>query len=51
MTSLTEAPAGTWVPVPGRLGTHDRFAIEAATVSLQSEGFLELDAGLMRLRP
>ena len=51
IASLADAPAGTWVPVPGRLGAHDRDAIEAATLCLQGEGFLELDGGLMRVRP
>ncbi len=50
IASLTGAPEETWVPLPDRLGAHDREAIVAATAGLEREGFLELRDGCARLR-
>ena len=42
VAAATEAPAGAWVPLPDRLGVHDRDAIRAAARGLEREGFVEL---------
>jgi A/G-specific adenine glycosylase len=51
VASLTGAPGDMWLPLPDRLGTHDREAIVAAARSLEREGFLELFDGHARVRP
>jgi len=51
VASLTAAPAGTWLPLPDRLGGHDADAIGAAARGLEGEGFLELRGGEARVRP
>ena len=51
VASLTDAPADAWVPLPDRLGTHDRAAIVAAAEGLEREGFLELRDGHARVMP
>jgi A/G-specific adenine glycosylase len=50
IASLTDAPADAWVPLPDRLGTHDRAAIMAAAEGLEREGFLVLLNGHARVR-
>ncbi len=50
VAALTAAPAGTWVPLPERLGPHDTDAIGAAARGLEREGFLDLRAGEARVR-
>ena len=44
------APAGEWVTLPDRLGAHDGDAVARAARHLESEGFLDLDSGLARVR-
>ena len=51
VASLTDAPPDAWVPLPDRLGTHDRAAIRAAAEGLERDGFLELLDGHARVRP
>jgi A/G-specific adenine glycosylase len=51
VTMLTGHPAGAWVELPDRLGTHDAAAIGAAAQDLEREGFLELRKRRARLRP
>ncbi len=51
VAAVTEAPAGTWVRLPERLGHHDGNAIGLAARGLEREGFLDLDAGMARVRP
>ena len=51
VAAVTEAPAGTWVPLPERLGDHDADAISLAARSLEREGFLDLRGGEARVRP
>jgi len=51
IAAVTAAPAGTWVPLPERLGHHDAVAITSAARSLEREGFLDLNAGAARARP
>lgn len=48
---LTDVPAGTWLPLPDAVGTHDRHAVAEAAAALEREGFVELDGGRLRLRP
>jgi hypothetical protein len=50
VASLTDGPAGTWRPLPDRLGIHDREAILDAASDLAREGFLELHEGRVRVR-
>jgi A/G-specific adenine glycosylase len=50
VAAVTEAPAGTWVPLPERLGEHDADAISLAARGLEREGFLDLRAGEARVR-
>ena len=50
VAAVTEAPPGTWVPLPERLGEHDTDAITLAARSLEREGFLDLRAGEARVR-
>jgi A/G-specific adenine glycosylase len=50
VAALTAAPAGTWLPLPERLGRHDADAIGAAVRGLEREGFLDLRAGEARVR-
>jgi A/G-specific adenine glycosylase len=50
VAALTATPAGTWVPLPERLGHHDAEAIGAAARGLEREGFLDLRAGEVRMR-
>ncbi len=51
VASFTGAPEGAWLPLPHRLGSHDREAIIAAAAGLEREGFLELRDGRARVRP
>ncbi len=51
VAAVTAAPAGTWVPLPERLGHHDADAIGTAAQRLEREGFLDLEAGAARVRP
>jgi A/G-specific adenine glycosylase len=50
VATLTRVPAGDWVQLPERLGDHDADAIGAAARSLERDGFLDLQAGLARVR-
>ena len=50
VAALTAMPPGTWVPLPGHLGSHDAEAIDAAARALEREGFLDLQAGEARMR-
>lgn len=50
LAAVTAAPAGTWIPLPDRLGVHDAEAIAAAARALHREGFLDLRAGAARIR-
>ena len=50
VAAVTAAPAGEWVTLPDRLGDHDGDAIGLAARRLEREGFLDLDAGLARVR-
>lgn len=50
VAAVTAAPAGTWVPLPERLGNHDADAVAAAARGLEREGFLDLGAGSARVR-
>lgn len=47
---VTAASPGDWVPLPDRLGDHDREAIARAVRNLEREGFLEVHEGLARVR-
>jgi A/G-specific adenine glycosylase len=47
----TAVPDGAWVSLPEHLGVHDREAIRAAAIGLEREGFLELRADQLRVRP
>ena len=51
VAAVTEAPPGTWVPLPERLGEHDAEAISLAARGLEREGFFDLRAGEARVRP
>jgi A/G-specific adenine glycosylase len=50
VAAVTAAPAGEWVSLPDRLGHHDGAAIGAAARRLEREGFLDLQAGMARVR-
>ena len=50
VAAVTAAPAGSWVPLPARLGEHDADAIEAAARGLEREGFMDLRGGEARVR-
>ena len=50
LAAVTSVPAGTWVPLPDRLGLHDAAAISAAAHALDREGFLDVRAGAARVR-
>jgi A/G-specific adenine glycosylase len=50
VAAVTAAPAGTWVPLPERLGEHGTDAIGAAARGLEREGFLDLRPGAARVR-
>ncbi len=50
VAAVTAAPAGEWVTLPDRLGDHDGDAVALAARRLEREGFLDLDAGLARVR-
>lgn len=51
VAAVTDAPPGTWVPLPERLGEHDTDAISLAASSLEREGFIDLRGGEARVRP
>ncbi len=51
VATVTAAPAGTWVRLPERLGDHDGDAIGLAARGLEREGFLDVEAGMARVRP
>lgn len=50
VAAVTAAPDGGWVQIPERLGVHDRDSIRAAAIVLESEGFVELRDGELRVR-
>jgi A/G-specific adenine glycosylase len=50
LASIREAPPGTWVEAPERLGEHDRAAVLAALRGLERDGFIEVREGSARLR-
>jgi A/G-specific adenine glycosylase len=50
VAAVTAAPAGSWVPLPERLGHHDADAIGEAARRLEREGFLDLEGGEARAR-
>ena len=50
VAAISAAPAGTWVPLPERLGDHDADAIGAAALGLERDGFLDLRAWEARVR-
>jgi A/G-specific adenine glycosylase len=50
VAAATEAPADAWLPLPERLGVHDRDAIRAAARSLELEGFVDLRDDAVRVR-
>jgi A/G-specific adenine glycosylase len=50
VAAATGVVGGGWVPLPERLGVHDRNAIQAAATSLEREGFVELRDGEVRIR-
>ena len=50
VAALTAEPAGTWLPLPERLGHHDSDAIGAVARGLEREGFLDLRAREVRVR-
>lgn len=50
VAAVAEAPAGTWVALPERLGHHDANAIHVAARGLEREGFIDLLAGQARVR-
>jgi hypothetical protein len=50
LASVRDAPRGTWIPLPERLGVHEGDAVLAAVRALETEGFLEVRPGLARLR-
>ena len=50
VAAVAEAPAGTWVALPERLGHHDADAIHVAARGLEREGFIDLLAGQARVR-
>ena len=51
VATVAAAPAGTWVPLPERLGHHEADAISVAAQGLEREGFLDLRPGAARVRP
>jgi A/G-specific adenine glycosylase len=50
VATATAAPTGVWLPLPDRLGVHDREAIRAAATSLEREGFVEIRDDAVRIR-
>jgi A/G-specific adenine glycosylase len=50
VAAVTAAAPGEWIRLPDRLGEHDRTAIGAAARRLEREGFLDLQAGMARVR-
>ena len=50
VAAVTAAEPGEWVRLPDRLGEHDGAAIGLAARRLESEGFLDLQAGMARVR-
>jgi hypothetical protein len=50
VAAVTEAPAGSWVPLPERMGEHDAEAIVGAARGLERDGFLDLHEGEARVR-
>lgn len=50
VAAVTAAPAGSWVPLPERLGDHDADAIGIAARGLEREGFMDLRGGEARVR-
>lgn len=47
---LTEAPAGTWVELPRKLGEHDADAVAMAALGLERDGIFELSERSARIR-
>jgi len=50
VAATTQAPADAWLPLPDRLGVHDRDAIRAAARGLELEGFVDLRDDAVRVR-
>jgi len=50
VAAATAAPGDAWLPLPDRLGVHDRDAIRVAARSLELEGFVELRDDEVRVR-
>ncbi len=50
VAAVTAAAPGEWVRLPDRLGEHDGAAIGLAAQRLEREGFLDLQAGMARVR-
>jgi A/G-specific adenine glycosylase len=50
LDTMREAPPGTWVKAPERLGEHDRAAVLAALRGLERDGFIDIRDGRARLR-
>jgi A/G-specific adenine glycosylase len=50
VAAVAAAPAGSWVPLPERLGDHDADAIVSAARGLEREGFMDLRGGEARVR-
>ena len=50
VAAVTAAPAGTWVPLPERLGGHDADAIRRGGAALEREGFMDIRGVEARVR-
>ena len=50
IAAVTAAPAGSWVPLPERLGGHDADAIAGAAQALEREGFMDIRGVEARVR-
>ena len=50
VAAATGAPTGVWLPLPDRLGVHDRESIRTAAASLEREGFVEIRDDAVRVR-
>jgi len=50
VAAVIQSPADAWLPLPGRLGVHDRDAIRSAARGLEREGFVELQDDEIRVR-
>jgi A/G-specific adenine glycosylase len=50
LATVRDAPAGTWIRSPPRLGEHGSEAVRAAVRALEADGFIEVRDDLLRLR-